>query len=95
MNNEDTDQVSSNDTCVNIYMYIFICTKFFKGSRNGYGNKNKKTIIYHLCILVTYSYVFDVVYTHFFVFKYFSELQIVSVQNIVENKHFQATFSFT
>ena len=39
---------------------------------------------------------FSMWYTHIlFVFKYFSELQIVSVQNIVENKHFQATFSLT
>ena len=42
MNNEDTDQVSSNVTCVNIYMYIFICTKFFEVTKNGYGNKNKR-----------------------------------------------------
>ena len=42
MNNKDTDQVSSNVTCVNIYMYIFICTKFFEVSKNGYGNKKHK-----------------------------------------------------
>jgi hypothetical protein len=65
MNNEDTDQFSSNDTCVNIYIYIFLCTKCFKVSKHDRGNKNKKTIIYHLCILVAYQYVFDVVYTHF------------------------------
>ena len=42
MNNEDTDQVSSNVTCVNIYMYIFICTKFFGVSKNECGNKKNK-----------------------------------------------------
>ena len=44
MNNEDTDQVSSNVTCVNIYMYIFICTKFFEVSKNEYGNKKTNVI---------------------------------------------------
>ena len=42
MNNEDTDQVSSNVTCVNIYMYIFICTKFFEVSKNECDNKKIK-----------------------------------------------------
>ena len=54
MNKEDTDQFSSTDTCVNIYICIFLFTKCFERNKVDHGNKNKKTIIYPLCILVTY-----------------------------------------